>query len=276
MFQNGSLDRRGFTLVELLVVIGIIAVLVSILLPTLGRARQQAETVQCASNLRQIHFAFLSYADKNKGFFPAPWDNRRLADPNNFIYQWPYQFSAFHRNQSVQPAGYSPFGTRSQTNANVTPDWAYYASVMLTNRLNAPIRFCPTIAATDLATLSQQSPGTPGAIALSIQNYSMAINTPSPAGGTTPSIQGYAKPTRIKNGSTKPYLFDVSGDGGRLLGPSGLITRARPWANYANVTQWSSRPHAGGRRSNFLFYDGHIETLVPSELKPAQMDTTQP
>src|SRR5215208_7141788 len=62
--------RLGFTLVELLVVIGIIAVLIAILLPALSAAREQSKITVCASNLRQAAASFNMYANENKQKLP--------------------------------------------------------------------------------------------------------------------------------------------------------------------------------------------------------------
>jgi prepilin-type processing-associated H-X9-DG protein/prepilin-type N-terminal cleavage/methylation domain-containing protein len=70
--------RLAFTLVEVLVVIGIIAVLIGLLLPAMSRARESAKTVKCAAQLRSIGQALFSYAAVNRGSLPA-WSGWHVA-----------------------------------------------------------------------------------------------------------------------------------------------------------------------------------------------------
>jgi prepilin-type N-terminal cleavage/methylation domain-containing protein/prepilin-type processing-associated H-X9-DG protein len=88
------LKSKGFTLVELLVVISVISLLMGILVPVLGRARAAAKRMYCASNLRQTGVAFRSYLDDNRDIMPKasafPFDDTDPHnDPNNHDYQPP-------------------------------------------------------------------------------------------------------------------------------------------------------------------------------------------
>ena len=71
MSRNHTSQRVGFTLVELLVVVGIIALLISFLLPALNRARRQAVKTQCMSNLRSFGLGYMNYATEFKGIVPG-------------------------------------------------------------------------------------------------------------------------------------------------------------------------------------------------------------
>src|SRR3954467_5084543 len=88
--RSRAAGARGFTLVELLVVIGIIALLVAILMPALSRARQQAIQTQCLSNLRQVGMFVQMYANENKDRVPIGyngnqgWNGYTVYEAGNF------------------------------------------------------------------------------------------------------------------------------------------------------------------------------------------------
>jgi len=89
-------SRNAFTLVELLVVIGIIAALIAMLIPVLSRARIASLRVQCSSNQRQIAMAILYYANEHGGYAPLSLYLHAPDDflTNNYYTTWYNRFSA--------------------------------------------------------------------------------------------------------------------------------------------------------------------------------------
>src|SRR5437764_945121 len=87
---------RAFSLVELMVVIGIIAVLMSILIPVVSRAKRQARNVQCLSNLRSLEQAFIGYVNTNRH---APV----FLNPGaGNVKTWAANFKEIYSNKNVQ------------------------------------------------------------------------------------------------------------------------------------------------------------------------------
>lgn len=96
VLQDKRFRRHGFTLVELLVVIGIIALLISMLLPALKKAREHAMVVTCLSNERQMMLATLLYVHDNKGFFPSV---RVVIDPT--APRWAGMIKPYMKNDDI-------------------------------------------------------------------------------------------------------------------------------------------------------------------------------
>jgi len=97
-------NRKAFTLVELLVVIGIIALLLSILIPALGRARDASRTLKCLSNLRQLGLAFQMYATANKNYVPYPTTTLIASDPTQG-FLWFNAIDPYLKANTKQQAG---------------------------------------------------------------------------------------------------------------------------------------------------------------------------
>ncbi len=140
--KGRRLGRTTFTLVELLVVITIISILAGLLLPALSRARDQARTVQCINNLRQIHVYTITYVDQFKGFLP---DNYPRSAAGGGFWTELLCENAVDGYQSGKPYiyYYLPCPAKSVDEAN---KWHYGFEAHKSVRLKKLSRMCSGIA----------------------------------------------------------------------------------------------------------------------------------
>ncbi len=95
-----AVQKKAFTLIELLIVIAVIALVMALLMPAMARARQQGRSVLCSSNLRQMSFAAAMYANENDEYFPMAIINE-IAGATRKMRAW--DFTTVSGQSVVEP-----------------------------------------------------------------------------------------------------------------------------------------------------------------------------
>lgn len=142
LVETGADKRAGFTLIELLVVIAIIAILASLLLPTLGRAKETAKRISCENKIRQLGVALRIYVDENEGFYPPRANKNRwpnllrdkysdldvLICPNDVPFGSPLTYTNEPSTADASPRSYIINGWNDYFKYVRSDDWANYQS----------------------------------------------------------------------------------------------------------------------------------------------------
>lgn len=234
--QSGLSSKRGFTLIELLVVVAIIALLMAILLPSLGKARDNARNVQCASNLRQIALVFTQYSQENSNLFPL----QRSQSQNDGVQCWMYFMKDYLRDGINHPTG----GTNNFYNrVYLCPNEPIHHPSLGDYAPNSP-RICETM-------------GNPNRRSTSIVNTSTTVMIFDARIGNVGSY--YDSPTGYCGAPTMHtnYLFLNYGLGG-----------------FNNPYIEGPAPTRHGESMNFVFVDCHVEPIrIPSPVSTAVFES---
>jgi prepilin-type N-terminal cleavage/methylation domain-containing protein len=245
--------NRGFTLIELLVVIAIIAILAAMLLPSLAKAKEQANQINCANNLKQWGLAMAMYADDNNQYYPASRDLQYVSTPDNN----PVWSEMYADALESPPIGLSDWFNALPPYVVQTPLWKYGANNISNNVFvqTRSVFICPTAAAIptvppDPNPLTGIQPGVgPGPTFNYGMNQRINFNLPAPDNvpetpfrvtqAVNPAAFVVFSEQRV-HASETPYYGTSPDD----------LSSTYNWCN-----RFSGRHNAGG---NIVFSDAHV------------------
>lgn len=258
----------AFTLVELLVVIGILALLITILLPAIQRSRKSAQAVACASQLRQIGFAVRAYADANQGYLHRP-QNR-----SSWLATWapPGETSALrlinpNALEAYWGSAYLPYCASRQL-ASATGDDAQ--QIILFAR---KLWLCPSSVSVDpdFSNTDPLNPISYGVNGIAVNGTTIFIaSPPSPANARAiwAKLSKFKVPAEVIfcHDAVETRLEDKGGDTLSAYGGVSNLTQWRPGGSLA-ATKLDAvyEYYRHSRRSQVLWMDSHVSGILYSD-----------